>query len=704
MRFPQFNPRRLQARIVVVYLGMLLIVQAISYWFIQDSLNRNARTSIHTELVNGEKVFKRLLSQKNDNLEQATRVLASDFGFRAAVASGDQATIQSALVNHGERIQANVAIFTDAQFNIQASATPINTASMVSAVKAYAQQGNDESHSAHQIEVIDGQPFQIVAVPIRAPQIIGWVGMGFKVTDQLLKDLKDLSQLDVALMLQQPQGKWTVASATMPSATSSHLSTAWPPPEPYSAGQDVALWVNQEEFRAIPMALPSSHGSSTVVALLMESVAQATAPYAQLKLNLLILTGIGVFVFACGSFITAKRITTPLRVLSASARRLEHGDYGARVQVSSKDEIGELAQSFETMRQAIQAREGEIRRLAYQDSLTDLPNREQFRSDLRHNIMRARDEGVPCTILLMDLDRFKHVNDVLGHRFGDRLLRSVAERLRQEALDPEDVLARLSGDEFAILLPGTSPHAATLLAKRIIQAFERPFTLDDHTVDLSSGIGVACSPENGLDVDVLMSRAEMAMYAAKQSQSGYVTYHPGLDSTSEESLTLISETHPDQRVAHRHRQRRIARLPATQGQHQDQPGGGCRSLGTLAAPHTRHGPADEVHPVCRADRLHPPDHHLDVGTGRPKLCQVAGARLGHENLSRFAQQDRTHLESTQHRRAQHGDGDHRERDHGRSPTRLADPEQAARHGLEVVHRRLRNGLLVIGLPQAFACR
>ena len=541
MRFPQFNPRRLQARIVVVYLGMLLIVQAISYWFIQDSLNRNARTSIHTELVNGEKVFKRLLSQKNDNLEQATRVLASDFGFRAAVASGDQATIQSALVNHGERIQANVAIFTDAQFNIQASATPINTASMVSAVKAYAQQGNDESHSAHQIEVIDGQPFQIVAVPIRAPQIIGWVGMGFKVTDQLLKDLKDLSQLDVALMLQQPQGKWTVASATMPSATSSHLSTAWPPPEPYSAGQDVALWVNQEEFRAIPMALPSSHGSSTVVALLMESVAQATAPYAQLKLNLLILTGIGVFVFACGSFITAKRITTPLRVLSASARRLEHGDYGARVQVSSKDEIGELAQSFETMRQAIQAREGEIRRLAYQDSLTDLPNREQFRSDLRHNIMRARDEGVPCTILLMDLDRFKHVNDVLGHRFGDRLLRSVAERLRQEALDPEDVLARLSGDEFAILLPGTSPHAATLLAKRIIQAFERPFTLDDHTVDLSSGIGVACSPENGLDVDVVMSRAEMAMYAAKQSQSGYVTYHPGLDSTSEESLTLISE-------------------------------------------------------------------------------------------------------------------------------------------------------------------
>ena len=94
---------------------------------------------------------------------------------------------------------------------------------------------------------------------------------------------------------------------------------------------------------------------------------------------------------------------------------------------------------------------------------------------------------------------------------------------------------------FAILLPSTSPHAATLLARTHSQAFERPFSLDDHTVDLSAGIGIACSPDHGLDVDVLMSRAEMAMYAAKQNQSGCVTYHPGLDSSSEESLTLISE-------------------------------------------------------------------------------------------------------------------------------------------------------------------
>lgn len=541
MQWPQFNPRRLQARIVVVYLSLLLIVQAISYWFIQESLTENARASIHSELTNGQKVFKRLLEQKNQNLEQATRVLASDYGFRSAVASGDQGTIESALANHGERINANVAIFTDAQFKLKASASGKQSDGMLKAVQSFAEQRHTNGqHQAHQVELIDGQPYQIVAVPVRAPQIIGWVGMGFKVSEQLLKDLKDLSGLEVALLVQQPGLGWQVTSSTLAANKVQDLREGLPT---QTLAEDVKLQllVQQEEYSADPMPLPDSHSASAVTALLMQSVAKSTAPYKQLKLNLLILAGLGVLVFAVGSFITAKRITTPLRVLNASARRLEHGDYGARVHVASKDEIGELAQSFETMRQAIQAREGEIRRLAYQDALTDLPNREQFRTDLRQQIQRARDEAIPCTILLMDLDRFKHVNDVLGHRFGDRLLRSVSERLRKEALDPEDVLARLSGDEFAILLPGTSPHAATLLARRILQTFERPFTLDDHTVDLSAGIGIACSPEHGMDVDVLMSRAEMAMYAAKQGQSGCVTYHSGLDSSSEESLTLISE-------------------------------------------------------------------------------------------------------------------------------------------------------------------
>jgi EAL domain-containing protein (putative c-di-GMP-specific phosphodiesterase class I) len=117
----------------------------------------------------------------------------------------------------------------------------------------------------------------------------------------------------------------------------------------------------------------------------------------------------------------------------------------------------------------------------------------------------------------------------------------VAERLTTEVIGERDVLARLGGDEFAILLQGTNAQQAYPVSQRILRAFEQPITLDDHTVDLSAGIGIASAPDHGLEADTLLSRAEVAMYAAKQQQAGTVTYHPGLDSTSEESLTLLSE-------------------------------------------------------------------------------------------------------------------------------------------------------------------
>jgi diguanylate cyclase (GGDEF)-like protein len=535
-------PKRLQARIVAVYLGLLVVIQAASYWFIEDSVDRNARASIRTELSTGEKVFLRLLQQNTYNLEQATKVLAADFGFRDAVSSGDRETVLSALSNHGERINAGIAIYTDAQFQPVAS-TERGAGPFVAAVQRYARQSLSGGMQPNQVEVINGQPYQIVAVPVKAPQVIGWVGMGFPVGDKLLKDMRNLSGLDVVMMLRSPRGDWAVSQSSLARERWAPVVQAWQSPNssPSVEGIDLTLVIAGDEFSGHQLVLPGAPGQPPVTALLLRSVDQALAPYGQLKLTLLILTALGVAAFGVGGYVTARRITTPIRMLAGSARRLERGDYGAEVRVPSQDEIGDLAQSFETMRLAIQSREGEIRRLAYQDALTDLPNREQFRHDLRQAIDRYNDDGQPCAVVLLDMDRFKHVNDVLGHRFGDRVLRAVAERLRSDALSHTDILARLSGDEFAVLLPTTSAAQAKEVAARVQASFERPITLDDHTVDLGAGIGIALCPDHGLEADVLLSRAEVAMYAAKQQQAGTVVYHPGLDSSSEESLTLLSE-------------------------------------------------------------------------------------------------------------------------------------------------------------------
>lgn len=360
-------------------------------------------------------------------------------------------------------------------------------------------------------------------------------GTGCRTIDAgLLREMRQLTAIEVAVLARRGEaGPWTLQQTTLADEDAATLLVNWQRGTPLDlpgSGRMLA--------RAVPLG---RNGGEQTVAVLTRSLDEATAPWQRLQWTLLAFTAVAIVVFAAGSVLTARRIVTPLLALTRSAKRLGQGDYEQPVEVQGHDEIRELARSFEAMRQAVRTRDAEVRRLAFEDALTKLPNREKFRSLLRQAIAQARAQTEPCAVLMLDLDRVKHVNDVLGHRFGDRLLRHVARRLKQEVRAEHDVVARLGGDEYALLLPGADVETAQALARRIQQAFEAPITLDDHTVDLGAGIGVACCPDHGIDADALLSRAEMAMYAAKRQQLGVVVYAPALDSSSEETLSMLTE-------------------------------------------------------------------------------------------------------------------------------------------------------------------
>jgi diguanylate cyclase (GGDEF)-like protein len=192
------------------------------------------------------------------------------------------------------------------------------------------------------------------------------------------------------------------------------------------------------------------------------------------------------------------------------------------------------------MRINVSAQRRQIRELAFRDRLTGLPNRLQFRDDVQQAIAGGGPGGSRGVVLMLDLDRFKHVNDVLGYAFGDRLLEQVAQRLQQVVRDG-DVVARLGGDEFALLMRDADIALASTVAQRISAAFEVPLTIDDHTVDLSAGLGLAAWPDHAQDADALLSRAEVAMYAAKRRTAGAQVYDPAVDSASALNLSLLSE-------------------------------------------------------------------------------------------------------------------------------------------------------------------
>jgi diguanylate cyclase (GGDEF)-like protein len=170
------------------------------------------------------------------------------------------------------------------------------------------------------------------------------------------------------------------------------------------------------------------------------------------------------------------------------------------------------------------------------DALTGLANRQCFQNRLRTALSAARPEAA---VMLTDLDRFKEINDTLGHHHGDLLIREIAARIAETAPAIATV-ARLGGDEFALLVPGLDEEAAVALAQRIREAIKEPCTLDGVSVEVDASIGIAVSPAHGTDDSVLLKRADMAMYAAKSAHTGVELYDRERDEYSPRRLALAS--------------------------------------------------------------------------------------------------------------------------------------------------------------------
>jgi diguanylate cyclase (GGDEF)-like protein/PAS domain S-box-containing protein len=217
------------------------------------------------------------------------------------------------------------------------------------------------------------------------------------------------------------------------------------------------------------------------------------------------------------------------RVLEAisTGSRNESGESG--VVMSARDISERVAQT------------AALRYQALHDTLTDLPNRTLFRESLQQAILHARRYKKPLALLLLDLDRFRDINDTFGHHWGDTLLRQVGARLHS-ALRKSDPIARLGGDEFAVLLPNTGDmNGAIRAATRLMNVLEHTFVVEGHTLNVGASIGIALCPEHGEDADTLLRRADIAMYTAKRAHEGFAFYQPEQDDHTPDRLLLAGE-------------------------------------------------------------------------------------------------------------------------------------------------------------------
>lgn len=252
-------------------------------------------------------------------------------------------------------------------------------------------------------------------------------------------------------------------------------------------------------------------------------------------------------------------LTKPIIELTKSMRLVSSTDnYALRFNLKSKDELGELATGFNTMLSTIQSHEAELdseltlrmqaesrlQQLAYYDEVTKLPNRHHFNEKMAKVVASSIQNNVLCCIMVIDLDDFKIVNDTLGHHVGDDLLFAVGERLSHD-LRTEDILCRIGGDEFALILDNiSSTEQAQHVAQKIIQLMTLPFILEDREVFIGASIGISFCPNDAKNIPVLLRNADTAMYNAKKLGKNYCQmYLPEMEAKNIRRFALESALH-----------------------------------------------------------------------------------------------------------------------------------------------------------------
>lgn len=224
--------------------------------------------------------------------------------------------------------------------------------------------------------------------------------------------------------------------------------------------------------------------------------------------------GLGIAVVI--AMLLARSIMAPIRALKEGARRFGAGDLSHRVRLRGEDELAALGSTFNTMAETLAQSQATLREQSTRDGLTGLVNAREFHRQVAEEVARHRRYGRPFSLLMLDLDHFKAVNDTYGHLAGDEVLRAVAG-LIQGAVRPTDLVARYGGEEFVIVLPETTGAGASALAERLrrhVADHAIPVPTDG-AVSLTVSVGLAVFPEDADSLETLLNAADKALYAAK---------------------------------------------------------------------------------------------------------------------------------------------------------------------------------------------
>lgn len=495
--------------------GAVLIISLVAVWL---ATSQQSERTLERELEVSERVFAELMDVRAQQLQQAAEVLTTDFGFREAIASGDENTIISALINHGERIGTDLVVLQSPSGE-EIAAT--HTSQLLPSIKNLT-----AGQSAAQLVFVENEIFQIVTVPVRAPDLIAWATLGFGVDDEFAVLMRQLTHADITFMNRQQR---TVFASSLEAEVLAQIED--PAIALRTALDNLSLAANVSGFNDIQYAL--SNDPNLVILFSTDEFA-ATREFVTLQQQYLVIALATLVLAVLLAMITARKISQPVARLTRAAEQLGTGDYSQPITLQRNDEFGALGSAFENMRQGISQREQQIMYQLQHDLLTGLPNRVSLRDYLSRAI-QSKQNGY---VVLLNVARFGEVNDRFGQQVGDRLLQMIAQRLRDSA--PEQWwIGRLAGDEFVLIGEGQSQPQTSALLSKVEQTLSQPWWVDETSYLLEFRAGYLTFPNIGDDADSILRRAQICARQAKQRNAFAVAYEHGMDEQHLRRLQIV---------------------------------------------------------------------------------------------------------------------------------------------------------------------
>ncbi|WP_426105733.1 putative bifunctional diguanylate cyclase/phosphodiesterase [Pseudomonas sp. TWR1-1-3] len=523
-----------QARISLFLALLLLLVIGAVYFAVKAVTITVASDQAQEQLKTGTRVFERFMDLRWRRIQYGLNWLTNDSDFREATIKGSPSLIEHALQEFEASLHGSELFVLDLDGNIITSTLkglPAGQAFPYAKALRLARRNTQTMV----IGILAGRPYMLVQGVVLGPLPVVRVVSGMPMDDVFAHELSSLSNLEVSFMTVKP-GESGILSSTQPDFMSASIIEFVQEHTPGSTIHFSEFHGRRFLGQMLQLANSGDPGNGQVMAVLQSPLDQTMQAFDSLDRKFLWISLGALLASLLGALWLARAVSRPVSLLAEAAQRIGRGNYETPVELTRRDELGFLAKAINAMQSGIAVREQQLAHNALHDPLTGLPNRALAMERLGSAISARR--GV--VLIYLGIDNYRVINESFGPEGGERIMRESA-RVMLDALRERDTAARITGNEFLLLLESTQVDVGVALADRLYALLKRPLSIDGHEVLLEVCMGIAIYPLNGQSAEELISRAAIACRDAAALPGYLQVYQQDRDLAHQRQIQLIRD-------------------------------------------------------------------------------------------------------------------------------------------------------------------